>query len=154
MKTFDSNPAGCNCLALRQAARHITQVYDEFLAPSGLRATQYSILARLKRRGPMTINALAAELVMDRTTLGRNIRPLQRDGLIATATGKSDRRSRELRLTRAGMARVDAASESWRQAQARFESAFGSKRAQALRDLAHDVALRSFSAGLAAAEIA
>ena len=99
------NPAGCNCLALRQAARHVTQFYDQFLAPSGLRATQYSILARLQRKGPMTINALAAELVMDRTTLGRNILPLERDGLIAVGPGKSDRRSKELRLTGAGDAR-------------------------------------------------
>ncbi|HEY2244891.1 MAG TPA: MarR family winged helix-turn-helix transcriptional regulator [Xanthobacteraceae bacterium] len=56
-----TNPAGCNCLALRQAARHVTQFYDQFLAASGLRATQYSILARLQRRGPMSINALAAD---------------------------------------------------------------------------------------------
>ena len=81
------NPAACNCLALRQAARHVTQFYDQFLAPSDLRSTQYSILARLQRRGPMTINALAGELVMDRTTLGRNILPLQRDGLIVAGPG-------------------------------------------------------------------
>ena len=74
-------PELCNCLAVRQAARHITQFYDRCLAPSGLRTTQFSILAKLKRLGPMTINALAAELVMDRTTLGRNILPLQRESL-------------------------------------------------------------------------
>ena len=61
----------CNCLAARQAARHITQLYDQFLMPVGLRTTQFSILARLERLGPLTINALAAELVMDRTTMGR-----------------------------------------------------------------------------------
>src|SRR5207253_1239800 len=72
----------CNCLALRQAARHVTQFYDQCLAPTGLRTTQFSILAKLKRLGPMTINALARELVMDRTTLGRTMLPLQRDGLI------------------------------------------------------------------------
>ena len=70
-----ANPAECNCLALRQAARHVTQFYDQCLAPAGLRSTQYSILSRLARSGPMTINLLAADLVMDRTTLGRNIRP-------------------------------------------------------------------------------
>ena len=75
----------CICLAVRQAARHVTQSYDQFLAPAGLRTTQFSILAKLKRNGPMTINALAAELVMDRTTLGRNILPLERDGLISIA---------------------------------------------------------------------
>src|ERR1700680_1389219 len=91
------NPAACNRLALPHAARHVTQFYDQFLTPTGLRATQYSILARLNRKGPMTINALAAELVMDRTTLGRNIRPLQRDGLVAVEPGQSDRRSKALR---------------------------------------------------------
>src|SRR5580704_14992247 len=71
-----SGPEDCNCLAVRQAARHITQFYDQFLAASGLRTTQFSILAKLRRLGPMTINALAADMVMDRTTLGRNILPL------------------------------------------------------------------------------
>jgi DNA-binding MarR family transcriptional regulator len=133
------NPAGCNCLALRQAARHVTQIYDQFLAPSGLRATQYSILARLQRKGPMTINALAADLVMDRTTLGRNILPLERDGMIAVGPGKSDRRSKELRLTGEGIARFRAALKAWQDAQQRFEAAFGTKRAKELRALLHQV---------------
>src|SRR5260370_21132852 len=71
-----------NCLALREATRHVTQFYDRLLASSGLRTTQFSILIRLRLEGPMTINALAKSLVMDRTTLGRNILPLERDGLI------------------------------------------------------------------------
>src|ERR1700741_2759904 len=96
-----SGPEDCNCLAVRQAARHITQFYDAFLLPAGLRTTQFSILVKLRRLGPMTINALAAEMVMDRTTLGRNIRPLQRDGLIAVVRGNTDRRSKQLRLTEA-----------------------------------------------------
>ncbi len=133
------NPAACNCLALRQAARHVTQIYDQFLASSGLRATQYSILARLQRKGPMTINALAAELVMDRTTLGRNILPLERDGLIAVGPGKSDRRSKELRLTGAGVARFRAAVKGWQEAQDRFETTFGVQRAKELRALLHQV---------------
>ncbi len=99
-----TNPAGCNCLALRQAARHVSQFYDQFLAPSGLRTTQYSILARLQRKGAMTINALSADLVTDRTTLGRNLLPLEREGLIAIAPGRIDRRSKEVRLTSAGAA--------------------------------------------------
>ena len=134
------NPAGCNCLALRQAARHLTQIYDQFLGPSGLRSTQYSILARLQRNGSMTINALAAGLVMDRTTLGRNILPLQRDGLIAIGTGKSDRRSKEVLLTPAGVVRVRQAHKAWQAAQAHFERSFGVKRAKDLRGLLQDVA--------------
>jgi DNA-binding MarR family transcriptional regulator len=103
-----SGPEDCNCLAVRQAARHITQFYDQFLAPSGLRTTQFSILAKLRRLGPMTINALAAAMVMDRTTLGRNVLPLERDGLIAVEQGSRDRRSKELRVTEAGEARFRA----------------------------------------------
>jgi DNA-binding MarR family transcriptional regulator len=61
---------------VRQAARYITQFYDRYLAAAGLRTTQYGALSRLKRQGPMSINLLAAELVVDRTTLGRNTGPL------------------------------------------------------------------------------
>jgi DNA-binding MarR family transcriptional regulator len=146
MTPTSTNPAACNCLALRQAARHVTQFYDQLLTPAGLRATQYSILARLNRKGAMTINALAAELVMDRTTLGRNIRPLQRDGLVTIGPGKSDRRSKQLRLTRSGEARFQAALKGWTRAQARFERAFGTKRAKALRTLLEDVASRELTA--------
>src|SRR5258705_4116896 len=121
-------PEDCTCFAVRQAARHITQYYDQFLAASGLRTTQFSILAKLRRLGPMTINALAADMVMDRTTLGRNILPLERDGLIAIEPVASDRRSKELHLTKAGDKRFEAARQGWIKAQARFESAFGSKR--------------------------
>ena len=96
----------CNCLALRQAARHVTQFYDQYLASTGLRTTQFSILAKLKRLGPMTINALARELVMDRTTLGRTMLPLERDGLIAIKDGILDRRSKELAVTKAGSERL------------------------------------------------
>jgi DNA-binding MarR family transcriptional regulator len=140
MQPLPANPAGCNCLALRQAARHVTQFYDQFLASSGLRATQYSILARLDRKGPLTINALAAELVMDRTTLGRNILPLEREGLIAVGPGQTDKRRKELRLTVSGSARFRTAFDRWQEAQARFEKTFGVERAGQLRSLLHDVA--------------
>src|ERR1700732_1156455 len=102
MHPVSTNPAACNCLELRPAKRHVKTFYAQFTSPLGLRATQYSILARLQRKGAMTINALAAELVMDRTTLGTHVLPLQRDGLIAVGPGRSDRRRKELRLTRAG----------------------------------------------------
>lgn len=125
----------CNCAALREAARYVTQVYDQHVAAAGLRITQYSILARLKRLGPMTINALAQELVMDRTTLGRNIVPLQREGLIAANRGCDDRRSKELHLTKAGLVRLSAAAKGWGKAQAQFEATFGSDRASELRAL-------------------
>ncbi|HWE75330.1 MAG TPA: MarR family winged helix-turn-helix transcriptional regulator, partial [Stellaceae bacterium] len=59
---------GCNCLAIRQAAHQITQLYDRHMAATGLTTSQYSILAKLSRLGPLSINALAAQMLMDRTT--------------------------------------------------------------------------------------
>src|SRR5436190_24245003 len=129
--------AECNCLALRQAARHVTQFYDQCLAPSGLRTTQLSILAKVKRLGPLTINALARELVMDRTTLGRTMLPLERDGLIAIKDGTMDRRSKELHLTKAGTARLVPALKLWSDAQKHFTAAFGAERALTLRNELH-----------------
>src|SRR5262245_59530559 len=72
----------CNYMALRHAARHVSQIYDAYLASEGLPTTQYSMLAKLNRLGPLSINELAKSMVMDRTTLGRAIRPLQRDRLL------------------------------------------------------------------------
>ena len=138
--TASLGPDVCNCLAARQAARHITQFYDQYLASSGLRTTQFSILAKLRRLGPMTINRLAGEMVMDRTTLGRNILPLERDGLIAVEQGSIDRRSKELRVTEAGEARFRAGVKGWVQAQRQFEKAFGAKRTADMRSLLHAVA--------------
>ena len=125
----------CNCLALRQATRYVTQHYDQYLAPTGLRTTQFSILARLSRLGAMTINELAAELVMDRTTLGRNVLPLQRDSLIAIATSDHDRRRKELRVTESGARRLASAVEAWDAAQRTFEAAVGQSKAAELRGL-------------------
>ena len=134
-----SGAAECNCHAVRAAARHITQAYDQFLAPSGLRTTQFSILARLKRQGPLTINALAESMAMDRTTLGRNILPLQRDGLIKVQPSATDGRAKELNLTKAGEQRLQAGRKGWAAAQARFENAYGAKRAAELRGLLREV---------------
>ena len=144
------DPELCNCLALRQASRHVTQFYDYYLAPAGLRTTQYSILAKLRALGPLTINALARELVMDRTTLGRNILPLAREGLIATVRGSADRRSKELRLTEAGLARLRRARKGWAQAQAQFEAVFGGKRSLELRTILHAVATSGLPDAVAA----
>jgi DNA-binding MarR family transcriptional regulator len=124
---YELGPESCNCLAVRQASRHVTQLHDQCLAPFGLRATQFSVLAKLKRKGPLALSGLAHEMVMDRTTLGRNTLPLQREGLVTIVQDKSDRRLKELRLTESGAERLTSASRAWSQAQARFESAVGSQ---------------------------
>jgi DNA-binding MarR family transcriptional regulator len=135
----------CNNRALREAGRNLSQIYDQFLAPTGLRSTQFSLLARLKRLGPISINALAAEMGLDRTTLGRNILPLQRDGLIAIEADAADKRSKQLQLTELGVERLAQARRQWARAQTAFETAFGAERAASLRELLREVAQLSLT---------
>jgi DNA-binding MarR family transcriptional regulator len=122
----------CNCLAIRQAARQVTQLYDRHMAAEGLRANQYSILSKLSRLGPLTINQLAELMVMDRTTMGRAVRPLTREKLLAMTAGE-DGRTRVIRLTPAGEARFKSAQTRWKAAQREFEAAYGAAEAAKLR---------------------
>jgi DNA-binding MarR family transcriptional regulator len=141
-------PEDCNCFMVRSAARHVTQLYDQFLAPVGLHVTQFSILAKLKRLDPMTINALAKEMVMNPTTLGRNVLPLERDGLIKIEASATDGRAKELHLTKAGEKQLQAGREAWEQAQARFADRFGAKRGTDLRAMLRAVVASDFTAEL------
>ena len=95
--------------------------------------------------GPLTINMLAEDMVMDRTTLVRNILPLKRDGLIRTEPMASDRRAKELHLTKAGEQRLEAALKRWSRAQAQFETKFGTKRAAQLGALLRAVVASKFT---------
>ncbi|MFX5756305.1 MarR family transcriptional regulator, partial [Acinetobacter baumannii] len=72
----------CNCFAVRKAARRMTQIYDAALAPSGVRVTQFMLLMALNKEGGLSVNRLAELMVMNRTTMGKNLRPLERDGLV------------------------------------------------------------------------
>jgi DNA-binding MarR family transcriptional regulator len=141
-------PEDCNCFVVRSAARHVTQLYDQFLAPVGLHVTQFSILAKLKRLGPMTINALAKKMVMDRTTLGRNVLPLERDGLIKIEASATDGRAKLILLTKTGEKRLQAGREAWEQAQRRFDTRFGAKRAADFRAILHAVVASDFEVEL------
>lgn len=123
----------CHCFAVRQAARWISQLYDQHLAEAGLRSTQYAILGHLERNGPAGIAELAEALVMDRTTMTRNVTPLERDGLVAIVQAETDRRRKEVRLTPRGRARLAQARPLWRRAQADFERHFGAAEAAAMR---------------------
>lgn len=142
----------CNCFAARAAARHITQLYDHYLAPLGLRVTQFSILRTLKRHGPLPLNGLAKVMAMDRTTLARNVQPLERDRLIAIEPSASDRRAKVVRLTGAGERRVRVALVAWSKAQQRFESTFGSKRSSEMRAMMRAIVASSFEAAYRSGE--
>lgn len=124
----------CNCLALRQAARFVTQLYERHLAPVGVTAAQFSIMANLSHRPGLLMSELADRLVMDRTTLLRALKPLQRDGFVAAAASEHDARAHALSLTKLGERTYAQAKVAWQAAQDEFETQFGQGRAQALRD--------------------
>src|SRR6516164_10049133 len=125
----------CTISAIKKAARRLSLMYDTVLTPAGLKSTQYGILTELNSRGAAlpTVNELAEALVMDRSTLGQNLRPLERDGLVKLLTDPKDRRSRLIALTKQGVAKFNEAARYWRIAQDRFEAAFGQERAAELR---------------------
>ena len=132
----------CNISAVKKAARRLSLLYDTVLAPTGLKSTQYGILSALNSRGAAlpTVGELAEELVMDRSTLGQNLRPLERDQLVRLLTDPKDRRSRLIALTQQGIAKVNEAAKYWRIAQDCFETTFGKQEAAELRSVLHAIA--------------
>lgn len=107
----------CTCTTLRRLARLATLAYDETLKPTGLRVTQLSVLRSLRDLGPQSVTRLAAEAGLDRSTMGRNLDPLERLGFVRIETGKDDQRERVAKLTRAGEKAVEAALPYWDAAQ-------------------------------------
>ena len=106
----------CLCHNARMASRVITRAYDEALRPTGLRATQVAVLAAVGARGALSIKSLADSLEMERTTLTRNLRPLEELGYVAIAP-EGRHRSRELILTKSGQAALVEALPLWEAAQ-------------------------------------
>jgi DNA-binding MarR family transcriptional regulator len=140
----DIEPEICNCAALRQAARRVTKLYDDALALTGLGVNQFSILSRLDRVGPSTIQDLARLLIMDRSTLGHLLRPLEKRSLVKLEVSERDRRSRVIALTQAGEGAVAKARPRWAAAQRRFENTFGSEDALELRTVLKEIATAEF----------
>ena len=103
----------------------MSQIYDGHLAPTGLRTTQYSLLNVLGSDGPRSVVGLAKRMGMDRTTLGRNLRPLEREGLVSIQVDLLDRRGRTLTITERGRAKLVEARTCWSAAQAAFEARYG-----------------------------
>lgn len=129
-------PEQDDCFAVRQAARHLSQLYERHLSAAGLTPTQFSILGALGRASSQTMVELARAMVMERTTLVRALRPLLRDDLVADVADDVSAgclRRRQLTLTPAGRARLHDANVHWRAAQDEFEQRFGARRAAWLR---------------------
>jgi DNA-binding MarR family transcriptional regulator len=127
----------CNCLALRQAARTVSALYDRHLAPTGLGGAQFSILAAIKANPGIGMQDLSDLLVMDRTSLVRAVQPLARDGFVLQQPDPGHARKLVLTLSAQGRAKYDEAHPHWRDAQREFEGGVGAPQAAALRqDLA------------------
>jgi DNA-binding MarR family transcriptional regulator len=132
-------PTYCTCLALRRATRRVTQIYDAHMKPLGLRITQFAVLGQLAGSGvpqpapsQISITALARRLGLDRSTLGRNLRPLIKAGLVVMEGGE-DRRAHTLALTEAGRVLLDKAIPLWRDAQRQVSEKLGRDKTRALR---------------------
>jgi DNA-binding MarR family transcriptional regulator len=123
----------CVCATARMAARALTRVYDRALEPAGIRTSQFSILARLLEEGPLPLTRLAGRLAMDRTTLARDLRPLERRGLVTVSVG-SDRRVRMAALTPAGHRLVDDVRPLWREVQRDVRTQLGPDHVARLMD--------------------
>lgn len=132
----------CITAAMRAAARRLTLLYDEVMAPSGLRVTQYHILSELERRAaePPTVSELAEILTMERSALGQTLRPLERDGFVALGRDERDGRRRPVRLTPAGKDAVARGRRYWAKAHERFQHFFGDTAFVALRTTLREIA--------------
>lgn len=136
LNTKTARRTACTCGSLRKASRRVSQFYDAALAPVGIKSTQFSILAEVERGsigGPLSMCELATAMVMDRSTLGHNLRPLERDDLLSLRLTVTDRRKRHVALTKKGKATLRRARRLWRTAEGRFEKAFGKRHAADLR---------------------
>lgn len=122
-----TNVAACTCANLRKAARVVTQRYDAALQPTGLKATQFALLATLAKRGDLPLTHLAEALVMDRTTLTRNLKPLIGKGLVSIESEK-DQRVRRINLTAKGNRAFENALPRWEAVQSKLVAGLGFER--------------------------
>ena len=126
--------AACTCFYLRRAARTISREYDRWLKPTGLKTTQFTLLSVASATGPLSITDLAAQLGMERTSLTRNLRPLEERGLIAVSP-EGWKRTRLVELTDAGREILNQALPLWGQAQHAVTERMGAESAEELRKL-------------------
>jgi DNA-binding MarR family transcriptional regulator len=132
-RVLPAGRAACHCALLRRTARRVTQLYDEALAPAGIRLTQYSLLATVEREGSIALTPLARALGMDRTTLTRNLAPLVTRKLILLENAKG--RTKVVRLTARGAKLLLEAYPHWLAAQRSFAKRLNESEAATLAAL-------------------
>jgi DNA-binding MarR family transcriptional regulator len=128
----------CTCFNLRKAARVVTQIFDNALRSIDLRATQYTLLALVFALGPITVTKLSDEMVSDRTTLSRNLNPMEKSGLIRITQG-SDKRTRIVAITDIGRRKLEEAYPLWKKAQRAIKEAMGTDKWSSLMSNASDL---------------
>jgi DNA-binding MarR family transcriptional regulator len=131
--------SACLCNALRQASRAVSRLYDDELRGVGLRTTQYSLLQLLRRSGEVRQRDLAELTLHDETTLTRSLRPLVDARWVAVRTGE-DRREKWLKITAAGLAKLEEARPAWERAQARMHALIPEKTWQGLLAMLPEIA--------------
>ncbi len=122
----------CLCLNVRKMARVLTHHYEAQLQPGDLRITQFSLLVAIALAGKVPLTRLAEAIAMDRTTLARNLKPLERQHLVTVETSTEDRRVHVMTLTAQGYQKMNEALPLWKQAQAQMMSLLGPEQSQAL----------------------
>lgn len=123
-KTYEKQSSPCNCLNMRRASHAITEVYDDFLKPSDLSVSQFSIVKHLNYLGPISVSDLSLTMRLDRTTLVRNLKPLEKMGLVKDISEEGTR-NRQLMLTEKGKAHYEQGEELWQKAQGFLENYLG-----------------------------
>ncbi|RAZ89521.1 MarR family transcriptional regulator [Mesorhizobium hawassense] len=123
----------CNNATLRRAARSLGRFYDDALAPTGLKSTQFGLLFQIHISSEPAMGTIAEALIMDLSALGHTLKPLIRDGYVETFADKDDRRVKRVRLTPRGEAKLDEAIRLWGVAQQQFEDKVGAEQAAKLR---------------------
>ncbi len=118
------SPTECTCFRIRSAARRVTAIYSQHLAPTGLKISQFSLLGFVAAEGPVAIGRLSERLATDRTTLTRNLKPLLAGGLVER-TSSGDKRRHELVATPAGRALFKRALPLWANAEREVRAAMG-----------------------------
>ncbi len=131
------NPRGCTGFKLRQLSRVVTRHYDAYVAATGLKNTQYSLLSQVLSFGPIRPSDLAKRMQMDASTLTRNLRPLVAQGWVQQRPGE-DARSRLIEATDEGRAKREEAKRAWRQAQLALNARLGPKRVAAVHAMIDD----------------
>ena len=119
------DPNHCVSNNLHKTARAVSRLYAEEMRPAGLARSQFAVLGHLDREGPLALTDLAGRLYMERTTLTRNLRPLEQAGLVTRTTSAEDARVKLIGITDAGRERLREGRRYWRKAQARMLELFG-----------------------------